>query len=127
MPSQPFVLIVDDEVICQTIVSAMVERIGLTPLTARDGREAVDIFARHRQEICCILLDLQMPRMNGMDACRLIREMDADMPVIFASGYLDADNRALLEPLHPTGYLRKPVGFGELSALLSGFLSVTGQ
>ena len=127
MPSQPLVLIVDDEVICQTIVAAMVRKIGLTPLTASDGREAVDIFVQHRQEICCILMDLQMPRMDGKEACQLIREIDADMPVVFASGYLDTCNRALLEPLQPTGYLRKPVGFGELSELLSGILTLTRQ
>lgn len=127
MPPQPLVLIVDDEVIYQTIVSSMVKKLGLPTLTASDGREAVDIFTQHRQEICCILMDLQMPHMNGMDAFRLIREMDANIPVILASGYLDSYNRALLEPLQPTAYLQKPVGFEELSELLSGFLEVTRQ
>lgn len=124
MPPLPLVLIVDDEKICRTIVSSMVEKIGLPTMTAGDGLEAVDIFTQHRQEICCILMDLQMPSMNGVDACRRIREMDADMPVVFASGYLDADNRKLLDPLNPMGYLKKPIGYSELSELLSRILTV---
>lgn len=125
MPSRPLVLIVDDEEIYLTIVTAMVKKLGLPTISARDGLEAVQIFAQYRQMIGCVLMDLQMPHMDGVDACRRIREMDGNIPVIFASGYLESDKRELLKPLNPTGYLKKPVGFHELSQFLTRLLPAT--
>lgn len=108
------VLIVDDEEICLTIMSEMVKKVGLPVVLARDGLEAVQTFERHGAEICCILMDLQMPRMNGIDAFRHIRECNEKMPVIITSGYLTPQNLELLEPLNPAGYLNKPVSYQDL-------------
>ena len=117
MSLQPYVLIVDDEEICLTITSEMVKKLGMPTMTARDGVEAVEVFEQHGHTIGCVLIDLQMPRMNGIDACRQIRNMDANVPLIIASGYLNAANQALLEPLKPSAYLKKPVTFKDLSDL----------
>lgn len=111
-------MIVDDEEICLTINSEMVKKLGLPVMLARDGVEAVEIFEQHGNEICCVLLDLQMPRMNGIDAFRRIRGLDEKMPVIITSGYLTATNLELLEPLNPTGFLNKPLSFEALFAFL---------
>ena len=113
------VLIVDDEEICLTINSEMVKKIGLPVMVARDGVEAVEIFEQHVNRICCVLLDLQMPRMNGIDAFRQIRRLDEKMHVIITSGYLTATNLELLKQLNPTGYLNKPVSFEALFAYLT--------
>ncbi|HBG19523.1 MAG TPA: hypothetical protein DDY32_09695 [Desulfobulbaceae bacterium] len=112
------VLIVDDEEIFLTITSEMVKKFGLPAMLARDGLEAVEIFKRHGTEIVCVLLDLQMPRMNGIDAFRHIRKLDEKMPVIITSGYLTDTNLGLLQPLNPAGYLKKPVSFEDLFAFL---------
>lgn len=112
------VLIVDDEEICLTITSEMIKKIGLPAMLARDGLEAVEIFKRHGTGILCVLLDLQMPRMNGIDAFRHIRKQDEKMPVIITSGYLTETNLRLLQPLNPAGYLNKPVSFEDLFTFL---------
>jgi len=112
------VLIVDDEEICLTITSEMVKKIGLPVMLARDGVEAVEIFAQHGADIGCVLLDLQMPRMTGIDVLRHIRKLDEKMPVIITSGYLTGTNLELLGPLNPAGYLNKPVSFEDLLAFL---------
>ena len=118
MPEQPVVLIVDDEEICLTIASEMVKKIGLPVLMARDGVEAVELFEQHSLQIGCVLMDLQMPRMNGIDAFRRIREIDETMPVIISSGYLNGTYVELLKPLKPAGYLNKPMSFKDLAELL---------
>lgn len=118
MTQQPVVLIVDDEEICLTIASEMVKKIGLPVLMARDGIEAVELFEQHGHQIGCVLMDLQMPRMNGIDACRRIREMDEKMPLVITSGYLNGTYVELLNPLNPAGYLNKPVSFKDLAELL---------
>jgi CheY-like chemotaxis protein len=118
MPQRLVVLIVDDEEICLTIVSEMVKKFGLPTLTARDGLEAVEIFQQHRHEIGCILMDLQMPRMDGIECCRQIRKLDGKVQVVIVSGYLNDTYYELLLPLNPAGYLKKPVSFSDLSKLL---------
>lgn len=118
MVQQPVVLVVDDEEICLTIASEMVKKIGLPVMMARDGLEAVEIFEQHGHQICGVLMDLQMPRMNGIDAFRRIREMDESIPVVITSGYLNGSNLELLAPLNPAGYLNKPVSFHSLAELL---------
>lgn len=118
MSQQPVVLIVDDEEICLTIASEMVKRLGLQVMLARDGLEAVELFEQFGDRIGCVLMDLQMPRMNGIDAFRRIRKLNELLPVIITSGYLNGDNFELLKPLKPAGYLNKPVSFKDLAGLL---------
>ena len=112
------VLIVDDEEICLTITSEMIKKFGLPAILARDGLEAVEIFKRQGTEIVCVLLDLQMPRMNGINAFRHIRKLDEKIPVVITSGYLTNANLELLGPLNPAGYLKKPMNFDDLFAFL---------
>lgn len=118
MAQQSIVLVVDDEEICLTIASEMVKKIGFPVMMARDGLEALEIFEQHGHQICSVLMDLQMPRMNGIDAFRRIREMDETIPVVITSGYLNGSNLELLAPLNPAGYLNKPVSFHDLTCLL---------
>lgn len=112
------VLVVDDEEICLTITSEMVKKFGLPVMMARNGLEAVEIFERYATEISCVLLDLQMPHMNGIDAFRHIRKLDTLMQVIITSGYLTDTNLKLLQSLKPAGYLNKPLSFEALFAFL---------
>ena len=81
------VLLVDDEEAVQNPVKRMLERMGLTVLTASDGREAVDLFTKHSDEISCVLLDFSMPRMDGEETLRELRRVKDDVRVILSSGY----------------------------------------
>lgn len=123
MPRRRVVLIVDDEEICLTITSEMVKSLGFSAMTARDGREAVEIFHEHGDQIACVLMDLQMPRMDGIEAYRQLKKIDENVQVVIASGFLNDTYRKLLHPLGPAGYLNKPIRFSEISKLLLGLTS----
>ena len=126
--SQPrIVLIVDDEEICLTITSQMVEKIGLRAITAHDGIEALEAYQQYGHEIGCVLMDIQMPRMNGIEAFRRLKDISENVRVVIASGYLTNANQELLEPLEPVGYLNKPINFSVLSGMLSKCLRTDGQ
>ncbi len=127
MSQQRMVLIVDDEEICLSITSKMVEKIGLPVMTAHDGIEALEIYQQHSHEIGCVLLDIQMPRMNGIEAFRRMKSICGDVQVVIASGYLYTANQGQIEPLNPAGYLKKPITYDALSVILAKCLEAAEQ
>jgi type IV pilus assembly protein PilB len=76
------VLIADDEPITRMLVKILLERDGYSVLEAQTGREALEIAARQRPDL--IVMDLNMPQMDGYDAIRQLRLMPAlsDVPVV---------------------------------------------
>ena len=68
------ILVVDDESRMRKLVRDFLVREGYSVLEAEDGMEAMDIFYEEK-DISLLILDVMMPRMNGLDAARIIREM----------------------------------------------------
>ena len=60
---------------------------GYTVLTAKDGRDAVQVFEKHANEIDLVMMDVVMPRMGGKEAMKHILKKNPDLPYLFASGY----------------------------------------
>lgn len=125
-PQRPAVLIADDEDIYLVITESMVKKLGLPVMTARDGVEALAIFQAHPDEIGCVILDIQMPRMDGIDTFRGLKKIRDNVLVIIASGYLDRANIEQLNSLHPIGYLEKPFTYQSISDLLRRYLPAGG-
>jgi len=61
------VLVVDDEETIRVSAQRMIERAGLSALTASGGREAIRLFQEHQHEVSCVLLDLTMPDLDGVE------------------------------------------------------------
>ena len=81
------VLIVDDEPAVRNTARQMLELRGYTVMVAGDGREGLELFRRHRDDIDLVLLDQSMPHLTGQD---VLREIRAEMPgtrVIIFTGY----------------------------------------
>ena len=127
MPRHPAVLIVDDDDIFVSVTESMIKMIGLPVMKAHDGLEALSIFQKHSDAIGCVMLDIQMPRMNGITAFQHLKKLRGNVQVIIASGYLDDTNRKKLAPLHPAGYLKKPISYHDLSDLLTKCMQQAAQ
>lgn len=80
-------LIADDEESIREITAVLLERIGFRVLTAADGLEMVDLFTEHAGDITLLLMDLNMPRLNGIESTLRIRHINPKVPVLFMSGY----------------------------------------
>ena len=76
------ILVVDDESRMRKLVKDFLSREGYTVLEAADGVEAMDIFYEDK-DIAMIILDVMMPRMDGWQVCREIRE-SSKVPVILS-------------------------------------------
>jgi CheY-like chemotaxis protein len=81
------ILVAEDEESLRTLVQQVLGGLGYHVILARDGEEAVEIFAQHRDEIDLVTLDMVMPRLSGREAYERIRQFQRDVPVIFVTGY----------------------------------------
>jgi two-component system, NtrC family, response regulator AtoC len=78
-------LIVDDEPLLLKRLKMNLEEYADQIFTAKDGVEALEIFAR--EEIHCIICDINMPRMNGVEVIKEIRRQKSEVPFIFYTGH----------------------------------------
>ena len=97
-------------------------RLGFSVLPAADGRQAVELFEAHRQEIVCAMLDLVMPLMDGEAALRELRRLQPDLRVIICSGYDEQSVGSQLEGLGAVTFLHKPYQLSDLSDKIQALL-----
>jgi len=110
------VLIADDEETVRSVARLMLERVGFAILTASDGREAVDMFRQHADEICCVLLDLTMPHLDGEQTFLELRRICPDVAVILSSGYNERDATERFAGKGLAGFIHKPYTSAQLIA-----------
>ena len=102
---KPTILLVDDESMIRGLGQVVLDRAGFRVLTADDGIEAVEVFAREHSRIDLVILDVTMPRMSGRDAFGHLLEIDPNARILFSTGYSD-EHIAELEGA--VGLLSKP-------------------
>ncbi len=117
------ILVVDDEEICLTIAAKLIETLGLDVILAHDGIEAVQLYEENKNDIACVMLDIHMPRMNGIEAFKRLKSINNDVHVVITSGYVNATNRRLLDPINPLGYIKKPVSLDNIINYLNRYTS----
>jgi CheY-like chemotaxis protein len=81
------ILAADDEPFVLDVIQKMLQRYGLQVVTAANGQEAVTVFQQHQKQIILAMLDVTMPKLNGVETFRELRKMSPNLPVIFCSGY----------------------------------------
>ncbi len=104
------ILVAEDEVIGQLAIKTMLTRMGHTAQCVGNGREAVE--ALKRQAFDCVLMDIQMPEMNGVEATELIRKLEGgrgDVWIIALTAYALAGDREKFLAAGLNDYISKPV------------------
>jgi signal transduction histidine kinase/CheY-like chemotaxis protein len=108
-------LLVDDEPEVRRITQRMLERLGYRVLDATNGREALEVFATHGQDVCVVLLDMTMPEMDGATTHRELRRDNATLPIVLMSGYADTTTSNTPHDDYTT-YIKKPFRYELLDA-----------
>jgi two-component system KDP operon response regulator KdpE len=107
------ILIVDDDPAILRLLSTNLKARGYEVTTATDGEESLD--AVQRDFVDLIILDLMMPKVDGVEVCRRIREW-SDIPIIILSARGDENAKVKCLELGADDYLTKPFGIPELMA-----------
>lgn len=100
------ILVAEDNMINQEIVKSMLEKTNADLHFAENGRVAVDMFNKVAPDI--VLMDIQMPLMDGKQAFRLIREKDTVVPIVATTANVMTEDVKEYQALGFTGYLSKP-------------------
>ncbi|USH05109.1 response regulator [Grimontia kaedaensis] len=104
------ILLVEDNVANQLIARTMLERAGFRVTTANNGKEAID--AVEKDEFALVLMDLQMPEMDGFTACETIRtlnEQGRTLPILAMTANVSEKDKAKCKEVGMDDFLAKPV------------------
>ena len=108
------VMVVDDSVTVRKVTSRLLERQGMDVIVAKDGIEAIALLQERRPDV--MLLDIEMPRMDGFEVARQIRHDDrlSDLPIIMISSRTGEKHREHAAQLGVNSFLGKPFQENEL-------------
>lgn len=102
------ILLVEDEDLLRNALVELLEAEGYRVLPARDGIEAVEFHAAHKQEIGAVILDLGLPRLGGWEAFLQMKDADPGLKGIVVSGNLERERRREMRQKGLKASLRKP-------------------
>jgi chemosensory pili system protein ChpA (sensor histidine kinase/response regulator) len=102
------VMVVDDSVTVRKVTSRLLERHGMSVLTAKDGVDAMALLEEHRPDV--LLLDIEMPRMDGFEVATRIRrdERLKQLPIIMITSRTGQKHRDRAMAIGVNEYLGKP-------------------
>nr|WP_222427681.1 PAS domain-containing hybrid sensor histidine kinase/response regulator [Desulfobotulus alkaliphilus] len=118
------ILLVEDNPLNQEVATRFIEKTGARVILAENGLKAIEITEREKPDL--ILMDLQMPVMDGFEATRRIREMEGPdakaLPIIALSAAVMENDRIKAREAGTSGHLEKPIDESELYRTISKFL-----
>lgn len=116
------ILVVDDEEMVLDIGTEMIGKMGYQTLSARNGGEAISVYRKSPDEIDLVVLDLIMPGASGSDTFDMLRQINAGVKVLLASGYsIDSQAIALMDR-GCDGFIQKPYNLEDLSRKIDEIL-----
>ena len=113
------ILVVDDELDIVKVVRAYLEQSGFRVITASDGQQALAAFRHERPDL--IVLDLNLPKMDGLDVCRAIRR-ESSVPIIMLTARVDETDRLIGLEIGADDYIVKPFSPREVVARVRSVL-----
>jgi len=113
------ILLVEDEESFVDALTIGLDREGFDVAVARDGQQAVALFAKETFDI--VLLDLMLPKMSGLDVCRQIRA-SSEVPIIIVSAKSEEADMVLMLEIGADDYVTKPYRLRELVARIRAVL-----
>lgn len=115
------ILIVEDDLSSKLYLNKALEHSGAALLNAGDGKEALDMVLKN-SDIDLILMDLQLPVLDGYKCTKMLRESGNNMVIIAQTAYGLSSDKDQMVSLGFNDYLIKPISLKQLNDKISGFL-----
>jgi len=116
------ILLVDDEQMIIDVGQMLLNKLGYRVIATRDGKEAIEIYQQHKDEIAVVVLDMVMPGMGGEEVYANIKKINPDVKVLLSSGYSLNGQATELLMRGCNGFIQKPFGMQALSKKIRGVL-----
>jgi PAS domain S-box-containing protein len=113
------VLVVDDEVAIRSLIQHVLEDLGYTVVTAEHGAQALELFDNIPDEVKLVLLDVNMPVLDGGETALALRERKPDIPILVMSGIADEDALGRFETMRISGFIPKPFAPDQLAQAIA--------
>lgn len=117
------ILVVDDEVTIREVSQTLLEAHGYRVLTAKDGVEAIGLYAQYQSEISLALIDMMMPSMDGPMTIRTLQAVNPQLNIIVISGLAPKNKLAEAASMGVKAFLSKPFTANELLNTLEDALN----
>ena len=114
------ILVVEDEENIRLLYKEELQDLGYEVIQASDGREAIEKFDLHRPDL--IILDIQLPELDGIETMKVIREKSKDVPIILCTAY--GEYKHDLQTWASEVYIIKSADLKELISAVNRILTV---
>lgn len=117
------ILVIEDHADTQDIIRARLKKRGYIPIISSNATEGMEI-ARGREAISLILMDIELPGKNGIDATKELKldPSTKSIPIIAVSANIDYRDKARLDDAGFDAYCLKPIDYDRLFRTITGFL-----
>ncbi|WP_010418303.1 response regulator [Anaerophaga thermohalophila] len=116
------ILLVEDNPINQKITEKMLGRIGLSTVISNNGQEALDLVLNDKEDFDLILMDIQMPVLNGLDATKELRKAGVLTPIVAMTANVLKGDREICLAVGMNDYIGKPVKLNDLQHTLQKWI-----
>jgi signal transduction histidine kinase/CheY-like chemotaxis protein len=121
-----FVLLAEDEAFVRRSTREVLEHMGHRVLEAEHGEACVEMLEAHEGDVSAVIMDLNMPRMDGREAVAIIAERWPSLPVLLTTGHIDPDVDPERRP-KSLAFLRKPYDLEGLERALAALLGAPSE
>jgi DNA-binding response OmpR family regulator len=127
VPGKPGVLVVDDDRMVCSVLQLGLEREGFEVWMAANGRQAIDLYRRHKDSIAAVLLDVRMRGLDGPQTLDALRRLNPDVRACFMSGDTGAYTMESLLERGAAQVINKPFLLAEVANILRLLLRCTSE
>lgn len=110
------ILVVEDEAAIRDLISINLSRVGYKVFEAENGKQAIEVFHKHANEIDIALLDIMMPVLDGIELCKILRHEKPSMGIIFLTAKTQEQDKVNGLYSGADDYVTKPFSTNELLA-----------
>jgi len=120
------ILIVEDDLVTYEYFNIVLRKTGVQLLHATNGEQAVKL-CREDKNIDLVLMDIQLPVLDGYTATRQIKSLERDIPVVAQTAYAMEDDEKKCKQAGCDDYLAKPIKKDDLLKMLNKYLNREGE